>query len=248
MMDDERVKKYTNALKQARAMKKTMNTITVLAFPAFILSSLFSLSATSGVGFFLPVFFLALTAVGIYGSFLYGKQIKDFKRYLNPVDVPRMKKSKPTIKSLKESSKSYLKLIREANDRIPGLEVSVDIYDIENLTSRIFEYVIEDASRYEDLKTFFEYYLPTTLKLINTYVNLEEQSMQTSQIRRTKNEIKAMIKNTKKAFAKLYDKILGVKALDISAEISTMESMMASQGLINEYEELLKQAILNNAE
>ena len=161
----------------------------------------------------------------------------------NPVDVPKMEVKKDNVNSLQKESEKYLKLIRQANDAIPGEEISKDIYDIEQLTREIFNYAIKNPDKKDELKSFFSYYLPTTLKLLNTYVNLEEQPIQTQQIRDTKKEIQEMLKKIKQAFSKLYDQIFDITAMDISSEIAAMEGMMSSQGLLNQSEEDLMAAV-----
>lgn len=171
------------------------------------------------------------------------KKMYQLRMRKNPTDVPKMNVKNDRVSSLQRESAKYMQLIRAANDAIPGVEISQDITEIEQLTHEIFDYAIKNPDKTSGLKSFFSYYLPTTLKLLNTYANLDAQPIQTEQITKTKAEIHAMLKKIKAAFAKLYDQIFDITALDVSSEITAMESMMNTQGLLNPLDNELKAAV-----
>ena len=77
------------------------------------------------------------------------------------------------------------------------------------------------------------YYLPTTLKLVEAYEQLERHQISTASIEESKKEIHSTIDNINIAFENLFDKLLQNDLMDISADISVLETMLAQEGLTN---------------
>lgn len=63
----------------------------------------------------------------------------------------------------------YIRQIREANDAIPAQDVSEKLSRLEDITTRIFDCVEQRPEKMPEIRKFMSYYLPTTLKLVNTY-------------------------------------------------------------------------------
>ena len=78
------------------------------------------------------------------------------------------------------------------------------------------------------------YYLPTTLKLLNTYAELAEQSVRGQNITATMTKIESMMDTIVVAFEKQLDSLFGAEALDISTDITVMENMLHREGLTSE--------------
>ena len=81
-------------------------------------------------------------------------------------------------------------------------------------------------------RRFAEYYIPTTLKLLHTYNDVQGQQGENAEaIRR---DIGGILHTLNTAYANLYDTLLGDAALDVSSEIAALEGMLASDGLTGE--------------
>jgi len=78
------------------------------------------------------------------------------------------------------------------------------------------------------------YYLPTTKKLLEAYVELDRQTVQGENVQQTKNEIDSAMDTINEAFEKLLDSLFQDMAWDISSDISVMKTMMAQDGLTND--------------
>ena len=70
---------------------------------------------------------------------------------------------------------NYLTQIKEANKNIKSESMGDKIVQVEDVTSKIFDVVKHDPSKLTQIQKFMDYYLPTTLKLLNSYHTLEEQ-------------------------------------------------------------------------
>ena len=75
------------------------------------------------------------------------------------------------------------------------------------------------------------YYLPTTLKLLNAYDRMSAQGVSGENIDTSLERIRSMMDTITAAFDKQLDSLFGEEALDISTDISVLETMMAREGL-----------------
>ena len=81
-------------------------------------------------------------------------------------------------------------------------------------------------------RRFAEYYIPTTLKLLHTYNDVQSQQGENAEaIRR---DIAGILHTLNQAYDNLYDKLLSDVALDVSSEIAALQGMLANDGLAGE--------------
>ena len=76
-----------------------------------------------------------------------------------------------------------------------------------------------------------DYYLPTTLKILNAYDRMSAAGVDGENISSTKARVEQMMGTIVTAFRKQLDSLFGAEAMDISADISVLETMMAREGL-----------------
>ena len=77
------------------------------------------------------------------------------------------------------------------------------------------------------------YYLPTTIKLMEQYVTLQNQSLKTENITEGMQKIEDLLDKVIIAFQRQLDALFEADVVDITADIRVMEQMMASEGLTN---------------
>ncbi len=130
-----------------------------------------------------------------------------------------------------EEGKSYIRQIKEANDAIPGEEISQKLYRLEMVTGKIFDYVKLHPEQISEIQKFMEYYLPTTLKLLNAYKEFDNQPVQGENISTAKKEIEGTLDTINLAFENLLDSLFEDAAMDISTDISVLQTMLAQEGL-----------------
>ncbi len=130
-----------------------------------------------------------------------------------------------------DEGKLYIKQIKEANDAIAGEEISQKLYRLEMVTSKIFQYVELHPEQLSEIQKFMEYYLPTTLKLLNAYKEFDYQSVQGENISTAKKEIEITLDTINLAFENLLDSLFEDAAMDISTDISVLQTMLAQEGL-----------------
>ena len=82
-----------------------------------------------------------------------------------------------------------------------------------------------------DFTTELKGRMPTTLKLVNAYREFDAQPVAGGKIAAAKNEIREVLDTINTAFARFLDELFADDVLDISADISALESVLAQDGL-----------------
>lgn len=140
----------------------------------------------------------------------------------------------PEVKKVIEQGDMYVLKIRECNDAIPGEVISAKIDRMEILVDKIFDRVEQKPSTVGDIRKLIEYYLPTTIKLLETYTEIDSQPVGGENIRAAKKEIEDAIDTINTAFEKLLDSLFQDTAWDVSSDISVLNTMLAQEGLMED--------------
>lgn len=132
---------------------------------------------------------------------------------------------------LLDRGKAFIELIREGNEAIPDEEISRTLDRIEHVVSAILDAAAENPELIDDLDRLLDYYLPTTVKLLDAYDRLEEEPIQGENISSSRSEIEHTLEVLHSAFEKLFDDTYQDLSLDVSADISVLHAMLAQEGL-----------------
>ena len=126
----------------------------------------------------------------------------------------------------------YLKKIRAANDEIPDTEAMSDkLYRLENITRSIFAAVKKDPDKAKDLRRIMSYYLPTTEKLLDAYLEFYRNPAQSDQKKQSMAEIEQAIDAVCDGFERFLAKMTEPDMMDISSDITVMKHMMEQDGM-----------------
>lgn len=129
------------------------------------------------------------------------------------------------------AGEAYLQEIRACNDAIPGVEISEKISRMELVIRRIFDRVEKHPENVDDIQKLMEYYLPTTVKLLKAYEELDSQPVQGDTISGSKKEIEDTLDTLNTAFEKLLDGMFQETSWDVSTDISVLKTLLAQEGL-----------------
>ena len=121
--------------------------------------------------------------------------------------------------------------MRRLNDSIEDETISAQIDHLEEVTSKIIDQVIKEPAKLPQIRRFLDYYLPTTLKLLNAYDRMGAAGVEGANIDGTMGRIDAMMDKVVEAFDKQLDALFADEALDISTDITVLEQMLAQEEL-----------------
>ena len=137
----------------------------------------------------------------------------------------------PQVQEVLDRGDAYIAQIRRCNDAIPGEAISEKISRIELTVQHIFDWAEEHPEIIPDLKKMMDYYLPMTVKLLNAYADMDAQPVQGETIANSKREIEATLDTLNLAFEKLLDELFRDTAMDVSSDISVLNTLLAQEGL-----------------
>lgn len=192
-----------------------------------------------------------LCAVISIAAFVVGKAIFPDKHYQMPgQEEPKQEKKEakkepekpeapkstgnPEIDNLIKERERALSEMRRLNDSIEDETISAQIDHLEEITSKIIDQVIKEPSKLPQIRRFLNYYLPTTLKILNAYDRMDAAGVSGDNIDSTKQRVERMMGTIVKAFDKQLDALFGAEAMDISTDITVMENLLAQEGLAGE--------------
>lgn len=110
-------------------------------------------------------------------------------------------------------------------------EVRGKINEIMRITDKIAQDAISDPSDIPQIKKFMNYYLPTTIKLLNAYDRMSAQGIEGENLDKSMKSINDMLDTAIEAYKKRLDSLFANQALDIETDIQVMNTMLAREGL-----------------
>lgn len=140
----------------------------------------------------------------------------------------------PEIAELRQERDRAVGEMRRLNDSIEDPVLSQQIDHIEATTGKIFQYVMAHPDRKGQIRRFLNYYLPTTLKLLNAYDRLDEAGISGVNIDGAKGRISEVMKAIVDGFDRQLDALYQGEVMDINAEIKVLQSLLTGDGLADQ--------------
>lgn len=148
-----------------------------------------------------------------------------------PKAEPVSSTGNPELDKMLKDGQLALSEMKRLDASIADPGVSADIVRLEQVSEKIFEAVKDRPEKLPQIHKFMDYYLPTTLKLLNAYDRMSATGVSGENIDGTLTKVEGMMRNIVAAFEKQLDALYGADALDISTDITVLETMMAREGL-----------------
>ena len=190
---------------------------------------------------YLPLIIAAVILYNIVNNFAKSKeQEKEARRtqpqqeVAKPVEEEKKTTGNPQVDKLIKDRDLTISELRRLNLNIENEKISAQIDDIEATTSKIFDHVIAHPDKTNQISKFLNYYLPTTMKLLNTYDRMGSQGVAGENISGTMQKVEETLDMVVNAFHKQLDTLFAGEALDVNADIAVMENLMKTEGLTDD--------------
>lgn len=177
-------------------------------------------------------------------AFVIGKALFPDKAYQMPGEEPKEQAKEqpkaekkpestgnPEIDALLKERERAVSEMRRLNDSIQDETISAQIDHLEEITGKIIDHVAAQPKKLPQIRRFLNYYLPTTLKILNAYDRMDAAGISGSNIDTTKQKVESMLTTIVQAFDRQLDALFGEEALDISTDITVMENLLAQEGM-----------------
>ena len=180
----------------------------------------------------------AFVAVLSIGAFLLLRAVCKDEVVETIVPDPPKEEEKPTgnpeLDKMVSDGRKAVSEMKRLDEAIEDEKISQDIRRLEAVCQKIFGQVKADPGKLPQIRQFMDYYLPTTLKLLNAYDRMDSTGVAGENISGNKGKVENMMGTIVTAFEKQLDGLFGTDALDISTDISVLEAMLAREGLAGE--------------
>lgn len=140
----------------------------------------------------------------------------------------------PELDAVLRQGREAVRRIQALNDEIPDYRVSAKLKQIEVLTASILDQIQKKPDKLKEVRQFMNYYLPTTIKLLEQYVSLQNVGLQGENIKTGMERIEGLLDTVIVAFQKQLDGLFARDLVDITADIRVMEQILAQNGLTKE--------------
>jgi len=172
--------------------------------------------------------FVAVLSIVIY---ILGEALAPRKEVVFEEPKPPVHTGSQEADSILMQGREYIRQMNALNVAIPDERVSAQIDQLVLVCDKIFTFVENHIKKVRDIKVFMNYYLPTTVKIIETYKEMDGQAVRGENITGTMEKIKDALDTSVKSFTNLLDDLYGDKAMDVSADIVVLQNMLERQGL-----------------
>ena len=149
------------------------------------------------------------------------------KKLKEKIDNFEKEDAKPTIKI----GRDYIEQIKTVRNHLYKEDISMELDKLGNISEQILNQVEKNPEKAQEVNKFIDHYLPITIKLINSYEELNNQVIQGDNIKNAKIEIEKSIDLINKAFENLLDDLFEDVVLDISTDISVLKTLFKQEGL-----------------
>lgn len=141
---------------------------------------------------------------------------------------------KEDIESTIKAGRNYIEQIKGVRNELYREEIATNLDKLGNIADQILNQVEKNPQKAQEVNKFINHYLPITIKLINSYEELNNQLVQGDNIKSAKIEIEKSIELINNAFENLLDDLFEDVVLDISTDISVLKTLFKQEGLSEE--------------
>lgn len=161
-------------------------------------------------------------------------QVENERKRIAAEEASRPKSTEPVnpeLQTMIAEGQEYIHKIHYLNDIIEDEVISEKMLRTENLLKEIFKRVEEAPEQMTKMHKLMNYYLPTTLKLLQAYSEYDDVSTPGQDILSAKQEIEKTIDIINEAFAELLNKLFQASVYDVTTDAQVLQTMLAKEGL-----------------
>ena len=128
-----------------------------------------------------------------------------------------------------DTARRFAAVLKKEQQLMQDAQAREELAAMHKTTTAICDWLEAHPESQPKTRRFAEYYIPTTLKLLHTYNDVQGQQGENAEtIRR---DIAGILHTLNQAYENLYNNLLSDVAMDISSEIAALQGMLANDGL-----------------
>ncbi|MCL2864175.1 MAG: 5-bromo-4-chloroindolyl phosphate hydrolysis family protein [Lachnospiraceae bacterium] len=155
---------------------------------------------------------------------------------LTPVNTGDSVHVDGTFDQILKQGNAFISALNHVKYGIMNREMVENTDEIITITNKILYRLKEDPKLIDSERRFFDYFVPTTEKLITSYASMELQGVSGENIKGTMTKIEKAVADLTVAYKAQLDKLYYDTSIDLEAEISALEVMLKKDGLFSDGE------------
>ncbi len=142
-------------------------------------------------------------------------------------------KNQEEYRKLLENSKKDLLSLKSLRQNITDEKVLNNVSDIIKITDKIIKLLYKKPDKISSATKFLNYYLPITIKILERYEEINNQQLTSKSSMEFSDRIRNLIVNIEIAFENQLNNLYNDDLIDINAEMRVFETMLETDGLLN---------------
>lgn len=134
------------------------------------------------------------------------------------------------LKKAKERTTQISQIAKQLEDK----KLVENVNEICGISNKIIDTLSRKPEKLGQANNFLNYYLPVTIKILTRYDEIENQSLNTIESNKFMKSVQDMTEKIKEAFGEQLNNMYQTEMIDTDAEIKVFESMLKSDGFIDE--------------
>lgn len=140
-----------------------------------------------------------------------------------------------------DSTKSFYDMLNDAKkqnaqiyemiNKVEDKTLQENIKEIHDTASKIIDTISKNPNKLEQTNSFFNYYLPVTLKILIKYDIIENQDLESEDSKEFMKSAENMVSKINKSFKVQLSNLYQSDMIDTDAEMKVFESMLKSEGI-----------------
>ena len=176
---------------------------------------------------FIGLICTGLVTFGILSLIFPGKKVS-----IDSDEKPKSTGDEKVDTLLAEGNKTIAEM-RGLHDAIPDETVKKKTDELVIVTDNIFKKLRVEPGVYTQVKRFADFFLPTTVKLLNSYNRFGKSGIEGENISGTMERINSALDTSLESYKKFYDSLFENQALDIETDITVFDTMLKKEGLLD---------------
>lgn len=160
------------------------------------------------------------------------QRLEESGRQTAKVQPQEQRRELTAEEQIEKEGHAYMDRLRELNVQIPGEVISNKLYQLDYLLRRIFQVLKEHPEKCPQMRKFMDYYLPTTVKLVESYADFDKAGVQGDNIMTARAEIEKTMDTISQAFEKLLDDMYQDAAFEAAADAKVLKTVLAQDGFM----------------
>ena len=134
---------------------------------------------------------------------------------------------------LKEAKEKNLQ-ISNISKQLEDKKLVENVKQICDTSNKIIDTLSKNPNKLGQARNFLNYYLPVTIKILTRYDEIENQKLNTSESQKFMKSVQDMTEKIKNAFNEQLNNMYQTEMIDTDAEIKVFETMLKSDGFLDE--------------